>query len=136
MAFTDLYVTSAGAGDLSGSDEANAMPWDTMVSTIVAAGAGGSAGIRYNVKGAVSRTTTTQTISGGGTATSPLVIRGYTTTIGDGYLGRTNGSGPLITTNMPGISYTTGTLTVSATLTIIESLNITGARNGKQRALT
>jgi hypothetical protein len=71
-----------------------------------------------------------QLMSGGGTVTSPVIIRGYSgTTPGDGNLGRTNGSGALVTTNMPSLTYTTAALTTGA-WTILESMNITGAPSG------
>ncbi|HTK76152.1 MAG TPA: hypothetical protein VL371_12895, partial [Gemmataceae bacterium] len=90
---------------------------------------GGAAGNRYNVKGAVSRTTTTDTISGSGTSTSPVIIRGYGTVIGDGNQGRTSANGDLVTTNMPAVTYTSGRLTVTGAWVIVESLNVTGAAN-------
>jgi hypothetical protein len=41
-----------------------------------------------------------------GTASLPVTVEGYNTTRGDGYLGRSNnGSGPLITTNFPSLTY-------------------------------
>lgn len=88
-----------------------------------------AAGTRYNVKNSatISRTTTTDSLSAG-TATSPKIIRGYSTTPGDGYLGRSNVNGALITTNFPVITYTTGRLTcIVAAFVILECLNITGA---------
>jgi hypothetical protein len=86
------------------------------------------AGDCVNVKadGTYSRTTS-DSFTNAGTATSPLIIRGYKTTIGDGYLGRTNGNGPLITTNMPVIACTgSGRLTIPA-FCILASLNLTSA---------
>lgn len=90
--------------------------------------AGGKAGNRYNYKGSVSRTTSSDTITGDGTSTSPIIIRGYATTIGDGFQGRSSGNGALVTTNMPTVTYTTGRLIASAADWVIyESLNISGA---------
>lgn len=90
--------------------------------------AGGKAGNRYNYKGSVSRTTNTDTITGDGTSTSPVIIRGYGTVITDGYQGRTGGNGALVTTNMPTVTYTSGRLIASgADWIIYENLNITAA---------
>jgi hypothetical protein len=132
VALTELYVNSAGAGAADGSTEADALSWASMVTAI---NAGGKAGNRYNVKGSISRTTTTDTISGSGTATSPVIIRGYSTVITDGYQGRTNGNGPLVTTNMPALSYTTGGLNLSGTFIIVEAMNVSAARNGNAVSL-
>lgn len=89
--------------------------------------AGGCAGNRYNVKGSVTGLGATTTISGSGTSTSPVVIRFYTSTIGDAYLGRTNGNGPLITTNMPTLGYaSTFRLNVTGSWIIIEGCQVTG----------
>lgn len=103
------------------------MSWASMITEI---NAGSAAGNRYNVQGTITRTTTTDTITGDGTSTSPVIIRGYATTIGDGYQGRTNSNGALITTHMPNVSYTTGRLDAAgAGWCLWESLNITGATN-------
>lgn len=126
MALTDLYVSDAGAGAHDGTTAGNAFSFTEMVADI---NLGGKAGNRYNVikgAGAIARTTTTDTISGSGTATSPVIIRGYTTTITDGYQGRTAGAG-LVTTNMPSITYTTGRMNMTGTFIILEALNISGA---------
>jgi hypothetical protein len=94
---------------------------------------GTQAGVRFNVAasgGAIARAATADTLTGGGTVTSPVVIRGYSgTTPGDGNQGRTNGSGALVTTNMPSLTYTTAALTTGA-WTILESMNVTGAPSG------
>lgn len=85
-----------------------------------------AAGTRYNIKvGTYSRTTSVDTL-GSGTATSPKIYRGYSSTIGDGYLGRTSGNGALILTNMPTITYTSGRM-AQGSANIMESLNISGA---------
>lgn len=88
---------------------------------------GGKAGNRYNFKGSTSRTTTTDTLTGDGTSTSPVIIRGYATAIGDGFQGRTSGNGALVTTNMPTVTYTTGRLSAAgANWIIYESISISG----------
>lgn len=131
MAITEKYVSSAGGGSHDGSSSANAFSWAEMITDI---NAGSKAGNRYNViqgGGAISRTTTADTISGSGSSTSPIIIRGYSSTITDGYLGRTSSNGALITTNMPSITYSgTGKLNVSGNWIILESLGISGTQNG------
>lgn len=129
MALTEKYVSTTGGGAHDGSSEANAFTWAEMITDI---NAGSKAGNRYNVKAdaTYSRTTTIDSLTAGGTSTSPVIIRGYASTIGDGYLGRTNGNGPLVVTNMPSISYSTGAFSVSASFIVIESLFVTGSRNG------
>lgn len=129
MAITENYVSAAGGGAHDGSTEADAFSWAEMVADINGAGAGGRAGIRFNIKGTISRTTTTDTLSTGGTSTSPLMLRGYGTTIGDGYQGRTSSNGPLVTTNLPALSYTTGQFTIGV-WTILEAMDVDSEVNG------
>lgn len=129
MAITEKYVNNAGAGAHDGSNDANAFSWAEMITDI---NAGSKAGNRYNVKqdGTYSRTTTADTLSAGGSATSPVIIRGYKTAIGDCYLGRSSvKGGSLDTTNMPVITYTTVGLTLG-TWTILEGFNIASAKTG------
>lgn len=122
MALAEKYVSVAGGGAHNGTTEADAFTWAEMVTD----SATSAVGTRYNIKaGTYSRTTTTDTL-GAGSATSPKIYRGYSTVIGDAYLGRTNNNGPLITTNMPVVTYTTGRL-VQGAQTIIEGLNMTAA---------
>lgn len=83
MALTEKYSSAAGAGAHDGTTEGNAFSWVEMIADI---NAGNGAGIRYNHKGNVTRAAS-DTISAGGTVGSPCIIRGYTTTIGDGYRG-------------------------------------------------
>jgi len=131
MALTEYYVNDAGSGTGSGTSEANAMSFATFTDYMSTGGSfTAAAGDRFNIKGAItSRTTTTDTWVNGGTATSPVIVRGYGTAIGDGYQGRTNGNGDLNVTNMPTLTYTTGRLNVTGTFIIIESLNISTANS-------
>jgi len=131
MALTERYVTTTGAGAHTGVDEANAFSWAEMITD----SATSAAGTRYNIKnnGTYARTTTTETLTGG-TATSPKIYRGYSVTPGDGYLGRTNGTEDLISTNMPVVTYTTGRLAMGAQ-TIVESLNLTSAHTASSGTL-
>lgn len=74
--------------------------------------------------------TATDTFAASGTSTLPIKIIGYKTTIGDGYRGRTNDNGPLITTNMPSLAYnSTFQLNSTGTFLLFESLNISGNVN-------
>lgn len=119
---TDRYVTATGTDTYANSTVISTpMSWATML-------ANAAAGDRINVlAGAYSRTTSIDALTNAGTATSPIIIRGYGSSIGDGNLGRTNGNGPLITTNMPVLTYTTGRLTPGQAFVIYECLSITAA---------
>jgi len=130
-AITEFYVTDAGAGSGAGTSEANAMSYATFQDYMAAAGTfTAAAGSRFNIKGSLTdRTTTTDTWFNPGTLTSPIIIRGYGTTITDGYQGR-NTAGALVTTNMPTMTYTTGGITVTGAFIIVESMQITTARSG------
>ncbi len=131
MALTERYVNDAGSGSADGSSEANAMSFATFTDYMVTGGSfTAAAGDRFNIKGAItSRTTTTDTWLNGGTATSPVIIRGYNSTIGDlTTLARTNGNGALVTTNYPTLTYTTGGITITGSFIIVEALSITSAR--------
>lgn len=125
-AMTEKYVSADGGGSHDGSDEVNAFSWSEMITDI---NAGGKAGNRYNVKQG-SITVGANTISGSGATNSPIVIRGYKTTIGDGYLGRTNANNGLITNNFPQLDGgAAGQLTLSGHYIVVESMAITGSKN-------
>ena len=98
--------------------------------TLTLALAGVAAGDRVNIRadGTYARTSTGDLVGASGTATSPVVLRGFLTTPGDGYQGRTNGNGALITTNLPSITYTSGSFSGnSKTFVVYDSLNISSA---------
>lgn len=117
MAFTERYVSVAGAGAHDGTSEANAWTFAEMIT------AAPSAGTRVNVK-AGSYSVGAYTI-GTGTVAAPFVIRGYNSTIGDlDNLGR-DATGALVTTNMPDITIT-ATWTPGA-FSVLQNLDITGA---------
>lgn len=108
-------VGAAGAAAVGGA-------LDTLGRITAAVVAGNTIGFKGSYT-----TTAAETFGNIGTTTAPFRIIGYTTTIGDGYLGRTNSNGPLITTNFPTITYTsTGRLTVGS-MAILETINITSA---------
>jgi hypothetical protein len=132
-AITDRYVNNLGSGDGLGGSEANAMSYASFTDYMTTGGSFAAApGDRFNVKldGTFARAGTTDTWSNGGSATSPVIVRGYATTPGDGYQGRTNTNGPLITTNFPVITYTTGVLSLSGSFILLETLKVTSTRNG------
>ncbi len=121
-AITERYVTSTGTDTYANStNSATPMSLTTALANAVA-------GDRINVKAATySQTTTTNTVTNSGTITSPIIFRGYSSSIADGNLGRTNGNGALVTTNMPSITYTTGRMNTTATFILWESINFSGA---------
>jgi hypothetical protein len=76
-------------------------PW-----TLTQAFASVAAGDRVNIKKGTYQRSATDTPTIDGTAETPVVFRGYNTSIGDLVtVGRTNGNGPLITTDFPTIAY-------------------------------
>lgn len=136
MALTTRWVTQAGAGAADGTSEANAMSAATFIDYITAAGSVNAApGDVFNVIGNLNAfTTTSHTLAPVGTATSPIVIRGVVSGGASAYAGRTNGNGPLITTDFPAWSYTTGRLTLAA-FWVIENINFSSANTGAAIAL-
>lgn len=124
MALTERYVTADAAG---GGDGSSGNPW-----TLAEAFSNAAAGDRVNVKaGTYANTTTTLAPTNSGTLGYPIILRGYSSTIGDGNQGRTNGNGPLVTTNMPSITFTSGYLNLNTkSYWVLESLSISAsARN-------
>src|SRR5260370_814616 len=99
MALIEKYVSALAGGSGNGLSEGTAYTLTQMVTEINAAS---GVGVRYNIKadGTYSRTSDDNVGGAAGTMASPIVLRGYKTVIGDGYLGR-NAAGALITTNMP-----------------------------------
>lgn len=131
MALTDRYVSSSGAGTYAGSTSA-AAPM-----SLTTAFANAVAGDRINIKADGTYTRAGQDlVTPTGTVTSPIIFRGYLTTPGDGYLGRTNGNGALITTNMPLISGATAAVNFSGAFILVETLNISTATTGYAFYLT
>jgi len=86
--------------------------------------------------GTYSRTTNTDTMSTSGTLILPIVMSGYKTTRGDGYLGRTSGNLDLVSTNMPLLAYSTGNLTINGEYTITELLQLSQSGNSTSGAVT
>lgn len=106
MALTERYVTTTGAGAHDGTSEADAWSLSEAI-------ANAAAGHRVNIKA-----NATYTLSGAitfatnGTIGAPIVWRGYTTTIGDAAAAY-NSDGSLDVTNMPTISASDATYTVT-----------------------
>lgn len=123
---TERYVSSAGGGAHDGTTEADAFTWAEMITDLNTP----RAGYRYNVKGNISLSATT-TLTGDGSTTSPNIIRGYSSTIGDAYLGRSSG-GALNVSSMPTIAYdATFRLNASGSdFLIIQDLVITANNSG------
>ncbi len=130
MAITERYVTTTGTDTWANATNiATPASWATMLTNAVA-------GDRVNVKsGTYSQTTTVDALSSSGTATSPIIIRGYASSIGDYYLGRTTGGWTLTTTNMPFISYTSGRFNVTGTFVLLEGIRV-GATSSTSTAVT
>lgn len=126
MAMTNRYVSTSGAGAHDGTSEANAYSWSEMLTAI---SGGAAAGYVYNVKQGTYTVSATSTISAVATATSPLVIRGYKTTIGDATRGFS--SGALDTSNMPTIAFDANfRWNNSGIFIVLEALVITANNNG------
>ena len=102
-------------------------PW-TWAQMLVAANAGDHVKI---ASGTYGRTTTSDTTTNAGTATSPIVLQGTDTSWNVLTPTRTNGNGPLITTNYPDITYSSGKFTSKA-FVLLRSVKITstGAATG------
>jgi hypothetical protein len=125
MALVEKFVSSAGAGTGDGSSQGNAQSWANFIA------AGMAGGNRYNVLDAISRGATADAlVVTGGSTTSPAVLRFGNAAAGNGYGGRSLTNGSLVTTNMPLLTYTTGSLALSGSFALVESMNITGAPAG------
>ncbi len=127
MAITERYVSTTGAGSHDGTSEANAYSWAEMLTAIAG---GAAAGYRYNVKQGTYSLSSTSSITASGTTTSPLVIRGYKTTPGDGARGWS--AGALDTSYMPTIAYDANYyLGFSGSFVFVEALVVTANNAGK-----
>lgn len=92
MAITEKYVTTGAAG---GGDGSSGSPW-----TLAEAASNAVAGDRVNIQSGTYNIASDFTPTGAGSETQPIIWRGYASTIGDGYQGRTS-VGALDTSNMP-----------------------------------
>jgi hypothetical protein len=130
MALTEKYVSALAGGSGDGNSAGSAYTFDQMLTEINSVSGTGGQGKRYNVKadGVYARATYDSLWGATGTATSPVYIRGYKTTIGDGYLGR-DASGALITTNLPAINYTDYRFELGQRM-VLESMNMSYTATG------
>ena len=125
MAITERYVTAAAAGGGAGT---SGSPW-----TLVEGYTNAVAGDRVNIKNDSTYTLSANfAVANAGSPGSPIIFRGYSSSIGDGDLGRASGTGAIITTNMPtidcGSSYSLAWASKSDVY--FESINITGTKAG------
>jgi hypothetical protein len=135
-AITERYVATAAAGDGTGSSPGNAMSYATFKDYMEAGGSlTATAGDRFNISGSYSLGATDTWVNGG-SATSPVVVRGYASSITDGFQGFT-AAGALVTTNMATLAYSsTFGLIVSGNFITVENLNVTGTFSGKLFSVT
>lgn len=123
-AITEKYVTAGAGGSGDGS---SGNPY-TLSQAVTEINAGSGAGVRYNIQSGTYTRGAADTISGSGTASAPVILRGYSSTITDGYQGRTNDNGDLVTTNMPLLSYSgTGRLSITGTWVLLDCVLATSA---------
>lgn len=130
MAFTEKYVSAVAGGAGTGNSEGSAYTYAQMLTEIASASGTGGQGKRYNIKndGTYTRSSDDNMSTSVGTNTNPVYLRGYKTTIGDGYLGRSGTNGALITTNMPVISWSSGGF-ISGQYWALESLDMRYNKN-------
>jgi hypothetical protein len=123
MAYTEKYITVTGAGAHDGSDESNA--W-----TLAEAITNGASAQRMNIKAGTYTLTGNITLKAGA-AESPIVWRGYNSTIGDLMtVGRSSATGELDTTNFPVIDGTSsGYIITLGAYNSVQNLSITGVVN-------
>jgi hypothetical protein len=116
VAFTERYVSVAGAGAHDGTSEANAWTLAEAITNAVA-------GQRVNIKaGSYSQGAATLPV---GTPASYLVWRGYNSAIGDLDAQGRNSNGTLNTTNFPAITVTG--IIVVGDYSPVQNLSFTGA---------
>lgn len=130
MALTKRYVRADADGTGDGTTDANsgatgAFTIEQMITDINTP----HAAYKYLVKaGTYARTTSSVTLTGDGTPTSPIVIEGFNTTEGDLYAQGRSSGGALDTTNFPEITFTTGFLNANgANYLVIACIKLSGA---------
>lgn len=129
MAIIERYVTSDAGG---GGNGTIGSPW-----TLTEAFANYAAGDRVNIKAGTYTRTVDDVVQTDGTVTTPVIFRGYNSTIGDLEPAtlttwRTNNNGPLVTTNFPVIAYNSTKILSANTANYIiwQNIKFTGDRAG------
>lgn len=131
MAYTERYVTTSGSA-LNGGTNDTSDAWD-LATGINNCGPA----IRLNIK-AGTYTTNSFNFTSAGTPTTAqqCYIRGYSTTPGDGYLGR-DSDHKIITTNMPTIAMNSGqNININKSFITFENIKITGNTNNQVLGVT
>jgi len=121
MAYTEKYVTDAGAGAADGSSIANAWSWATMLTTL-------AAGERANYNGTITRTTANDTFTNPGTATNPIALRPCDAS-GVAIVPTRTAGAALTMTGVGVITYTSGGLTLPAYMEAT-GISVTSAKAG------
>lgn len=133
MALTERYVRADAAGGGDGTTDANsgANGAFTLAEAITDVNTP-RVGYRYNIKAGSYSGLSTIAITGDGTATSPNVFRGFSTTPGDATIGRASG-GLVDTSNMPTLTFNASNYLNSGggLYTIFEALQIAGNNNDR-----
>lgn len=125
MAITERYVSRTGTDTYANSTS------PSTPCSLATAITNAAAGDRFNIlDDGTDWTPGSSTFANNGSATSPIVWRGYASTIGDATIGRSSG-GALNTTNMPKWAFTsTSVMNVTGTFNIFEAIDISGTRSG------
>lgn len=106
-AITEYYVTVTGGATKTGTQED---PFDWATFTARMAGGAAAAGDRYNIQEGAYSVGATDTWTNDGSATSPIVLRGCLTDWTPITPTRTSGTGALVTTHYPAITYSSSYL--------------------------
>lgn len=143
MALTKRYVRADAAGGGNGTTTSATGPncaftWAEFITNFNTRAAGGYKYIPMSIGGAFSNGTTTTTLTGDGTTTSPLIIEGCYQTEGDLLAQGFTATG-LDVTNFPTVSYTGTTArfnAVGAAHAVVRCLSITSAASNPTVAIS
>lgn len=132
MAITELYVRADAAGGGNGTTDANsgangAFTWAEFITAFNALAPAGAA-TRFNVKSGTYSLAASTTLTGDGTPTYPIIVRGYNATPGDLLANGHAANGSLVTTSFPVLSYGSGyrLAAAGADYTLWETLKVVG----------